>query len=108
MFTYPFSLILIRATPRSTLFPTRRSSDLLERHIELHRLLLGWLVLLRLIDEHERRVDLDGVIRLTSIQGRVHGRRDHRGVPYQGHGVQPERPLAVLGALGLDQVVEHG
>jgi len=80
----------------------------LERHIELHRLLLGWLVLLRLIDEHERRVDLDGVVRLSSIQGRVHGRRDHQGVPYQGHGVQPERPFAVLGALGLDQVVEHG
>ena len=65
--------------------------------------LLGRLLLLRLIDEHERRIDPDGVVRLTGVQGRVHRRRYHHRVRDQGDGVQAERPFAVLGALGLDR-----
>src|SRR2546430_11743118 len=48
---------MIRRPPRSTLFP--------------------YTTLFRSVDEHERRVDLDGVVGLAGVQGRVHGRRDN-------------------------------
>src|SRR5213596_882250 len=74
----------------------------------MSRLLLRWLLLLRLVHEHHRGVHLDAVVRLAGAQRGVHRSCDHDGVNHERHRAHAEHPLAVLLALGLDEIVEHG
>src|SRR5581483_55279 len=75
---------------------------------ELHGLLLGRLLLLLLLDVHERRVHFDRRVALAGVERRVHRGRDQHRMDRERHEPHPEGPLAVGSLPRLDQIVEHG